>query len=122
MHVHAWSQDDAPPPYIPRPGTSLTTFFERTTLLISHDTTRQEDYRRWVELVYAGDVHDFHGVRLRRYVFSQEDFRNDSAMAPDFYHDNLPTCVRGEEGASLCLSVSIYLSICMYPSHLTPNT
>jgi hypothetical protein len=46
-----------------------------------------------VELVYAGDVSDFHGMKLRRYVFSQEDFRNDSAMAADFYHDNLPTCV-----------------------------
>lgn len=43
--------------------------------------------------MYAGDVSDFHGVRLRRYVFSQEDFRNDSAMAADFYHDNLPTFV-----------------------------
>lgn len=46
-----------------------------------------------MELVYAGDVHDFHGMRLRRYVFSQDDFRNDSALAADFYHDNLPTYV-----------------------------
>ncbi|GAB5030246.1 lysosome membrane protein 2 [Nannochloropsis oceanica] len=52
--------------------------------------TFQEDYRRWVEMVYLGEVSDFHGLPLRRYVFSQEDFRNDSAMASDFYQENLP--------------------------------
>lgn len=72
-----------------------------------HPYPLQEDYRRWVELVYAGDVSDFHGVRLRRYVFSQEDFRNDSAMAADFYHDNLPTCV-----ASLrCVCLSLWVGV-----------
>lgn len=53
--------------------------------------TFQEDYRRWVEMVYVGEVKDFHGLTLRRYVFSQEDFRNDSAMAKDWYQENLPT-------------------------------
>lgn len=52
---------------------------------------QQEDYRRYVELVYAGDVTDFHGLTLRRYVFKEEDFRNDSAMSQDWYQDNLPT-------------------------------
>jgi len=52
--------------------------------------TFQEDYRRWVEMVYVGEVKDFHDLPLRRYVFSKEDFRNDSAMARDFYQENLP--------------------------------
>ncbi len=69
--------------------------------------TFQEDYRRWVELEYIGDVDDFRGVTLRRYVFRQEDFRNDSAMAPDFYHDNLPT---GLTNLTLMGGFPLYLS------------
>ena len=53
--------------------------------------TFQEDYRRYVELIYVGDQTDFHGLTLRRYVFKQEDFRNDSTMSEDWFQDNLPT-------------------------------
>jgi hypothetical protein len=86
-------------------------------LISPNSPNTQEDYRRWVELVYAGDVHDFHGVRLRRYVFSQEDFRNDSAMAPDFYHDNLPTCVTSFVYIYVCLSAAVDLTPNNIPIH-----
>jgi hypothetical protein len=112
------------PPIQPNPTHPLTKHKNHPNPLNTPQT--QEDYRRWVELVYAGDVGDFHGMRLRRYVFSQEDFRNDSALAPDFYHDNLPTCVRarwcffwvcvgGGWGLWLCgVRVCVVMCVCLY--------